>query len=110
MSTICVWLVAPFFPELLIEIGFVDVTPAPFLTPLGRLNDRMMRLAEMRPRMAVFRGVAAAHVAAFQTHTQMHPRIARFEAVFAALCGWLDGFDVIFDMSACRFSHDDSPQ
>jgi hypothetical protein len=110
VSTICVWLAVPFFPELLVEIGFVDVTPAPFLTALGRLNDRMMRFAEMRSRMAVFGGIAAAHVAAFQTHAQMHPRITRLEAVFAALRGWLNGFDVIFDMSACRIRHDDSPQ
>jgi len=34
-STICVQLTVPFFPELLIKISFVDVTPAPFLTTLG---------------------------------------------------------------------------
>jgi hypothetical protein len=43
-----------FYSDGLVEIDFVDVTPSPFLTTLGGLNNRMMRFAEMGARMAIF--------------------------------------------------------
>ena len=40
---------------------------------------------KMRPRMAVLRRVAAAHMPALQAHAQMHPRVARLQALLASL-------------------------
>lgn len=46
---------------------------------------------------------------ALKAHAQVHPLVAGLEAIFATLCGWLDGFDVVFDMPAGWFRHEDSP-
>jgi hypothetical protein len=43
--------------------------------------------------MLVFRGVAAADVAANQAQAQMHPGVAGFEALFAALAAGRDFAD-----------------
>ena len=39
----------------------------------------------MRARMPVLRRIAAAHVPALQAHAQMHPRVARLQALLATL-------------------------
>jgi hypothetical protein len=46
--------------------------------------------------MLILRGVAAADMTAFETHTQMNPGIPDSETVFAALGGWLRRFDMFF--------------
>ena len=43
----------------------------------------------------VFRGVAAADVAAAQTQAQVHPTVAHLQTLFAALGLRLDGLDLI---------------
>ena len=40
---------------------------------------------KMCARMAILRRIAAAHMAALQAHAQMHPRVARLQALFASL-------------------------
>ena len=91
----------------LIEIDFVDVTPAPFFAALRRLNDGMARRREMCARVAILRGIAAAHVSTLQAHAQMHPRVAGFETVFTAFGGRLYLFDMIFDVPTRCFRHSD---
>src|SRR5437016_4605549 len=55
----------------------------------------------------VLGGIAAAHVAAFQTHSQMHPAIADLDAIFAhVFCG--RGEFHLVEMSAA-FRHRDLP-
>ena len=63
---------------LLVEIDLVDVAPAPFLSALGGCDDRVLRGAEVGTSVAIFRRVAAADMAAFQAHAQMHPGVAGF--------------------------------
>ena len=56
------------------------------LAGLRRLDDWVFGGMVMVSRMLVFAGIAAAHVAADQTQSQMNPVIARFKAVFTANC------------------------
>jgi hypothetical protein len=50
---------------------------------------------KMFGRVFVFRGIAAAHVTARQAQPQMDPRIARFQALFAAAGVGLHVVDLI---------------
>jgi hypothetical protein len=43
----------------------------------------------------VFRRIAAAHMATAQTHPQVHPTVAHFQAFFAAFAIWLYALDLI---------------
>jgi hypothetical protein len=57
--------------------------------------------------MSIFRTVAASHVAAYEAHPQMDPRIAKLQAFFATLGAGLDltdFFDVRADSSHGRRS------
>jgi hypothetical protein len=69
----------------LLERHLVHETPHPVLSWLERLHDRVLGLVEMLRRVLVLRRIAASHVSADQTETQMHPGIACLQAVFAAL-------------------------
>jgi len=73
-----------------VDLNLIDKAPAPILTRLDRLHDRMLRLMEMLGGMLVFRRIAAAHVAAGAAKAQMDPRVAHFEAFLAALGSRLD--------------------
>ena len=63
---------------------FVDVAPRPVLTRLEAADDRVARLVKVLRRVLVRRAVAAAHVAARQAQSQMHPAAARPETFLAA--------------------------
>ena len=73
-----------------IDIHIVDIAPAPFFAALRRLNDGMLCLGEVSPRVAIFGRIAAADMTAFQAHAQMHPGIAGLEAILTSLRRWLD--------------------
>jgi hypothetical protein len=62
----------------------VHVAPAPVLSRLEGLDDRVLGLEEVPARVPIRRGVAAAHVAAREAQAQMQPRVAAAEAVFTA--------------------------
>src|SRR5436190_2707249 len=66
------------------ERDLVDVAPAPVLARLGRADDRMGGLVEVRGRVPVRRVVAAADVPAGLAHAQMHPPAAGPQALLAA--------------------------
>jgi hypothetical protein len=49
----------------------------------------------MLPSVAIFRVIAASHVAACSAEAQMHPRIAARQAFHAAVAGWRDLSDTV---------------
>jgi hypothetical protein len=61
-----------------------------------------MRFAEVSARVAIFRRIAAAYVAALQAHAQVHPLSANLEAVFATLAARLHFLYVILLVCALR--------
>src|SRR6185436_15806302 len=65
----------------------VDVTPPPRLPRLERLDDRVLRAVVVLRRVLVLRRIAAADVAAAQAAAEVHPRVARLQALLAALGG-----------------------
>ena len=68
-----------------IEFHLIDIAPAPSLSGLEGLHDGMLGVMEMFRRMFIFRRVAAAHMSALQTKTQVNPCVANFQALFAAI-------------------------
>ena len=58
-----------------------------------------MRGVEMLCSVAIFRRIAAGHIPAKKTHSQMDPGIAHLDAFFAALASWFDVVNLI-EMSA----------
>ena len=68
------------WPEEL-QIGFVDIAPAPIFAALGRLNQGMLRRVKVRARVAIRRRVAAAHMAALQAHAQVNPGMRRSSGI-----------------------------
>jgi hypothetical protein len=56
----------------------INITPAPILTWLKRLHDRVLGVMKMLGRVLVFRGIAAADMAALQTKAQVDPAITHF--------------------------------
>ena len=62
----------------------VHEAPDPTLARLNGPGQGMLGAVKMFGRVLVLRGVAAAHVAAFHTEAQVHPRIAALEALLAA--------------------------
>jgi len=55
----------------------------------------MLRRVKMLGSVLVFRGVAATNVAAGKTKAKVDPRVARFEAFFAAVGLRFDALDLI---------------
>jgi len=54
--------------------------------------------------MLVLRGIATAHIAAFQAQSEVHPSVSEFDALFANMLLGVCDFDLI-EMSA-SFGHD----
>jgi hypothetical protein len=63
----------------------------------------VLSFVEMVGGVLVFGIVTAAYVTADQAQTQMHPGIANFQAVFAAISGWDHVLDQV-DMGASVIS------
>jgi len=66
------------------DLSFVHVTPAPILSRLEGLDDRMLSFVEMLPCVLMQRGIAAADVTAGEAQAQMHPARADSQALLAA--------------------------
>src|SRR3954447_24003809 len=64
--------------------GLVYEAPDPLLARLQRADQRVLAAGEVLRRVLVRRRVAAADVPARETETQVHPAVARLEAVDAA--------------------------
>jgi hypothetical protein len=65
----------------------------------------MLSCAEVSPRMAIFGRIAAADMAAFQAHTQVHPGVASLQAVFTTLGRRLNRLYMVFYMAARCLRH-----
>jgi hypothetical protein len=79
------------------EHDFVDVAPIPAFAGFQGLDDGVFAGVEVFGGMLVFRGVAAADVAAGEAEAEVHPAVTHLEALFAAFgfrLGGLDVFDV----------------
>src|SRR2546430_9505482 len=72
-------------PSTLLQGDLVDVAPPPILFRLERLDDRVLRLAEVFGGVFVLRIVAAADVPTREAQTQMHPLIAGLQTIFASV-------------------------
>jgi len=77
-----------------LHLYLVHETPHPILSWLDGLHDGMLGSAEMLGGVLVLGGIAAAYVAALTANPQVHPCVARFQALFAALAAWPDAFDM----------------
>jgi hypothetical protein len=62
----------------------------------------MGSLVKMLGGMFVLRGIAAAHVSAFQAKPQVHPGVAHLQTFFAAIPAGSDFADLL-DVLAARF-------
>jgi hypothetical protein len=63
----------------------VHIAPTPILARLKRLDDRVTGRVEMLSRVPVWRGIAAADMAAGEAQAQMYPPTADPQAIFAAV-------------------------
>ena len=63
----------------------MNIAPAPSLATLERCNQRMTGRVEMLQRMRVARILAAADMAAGETHAKLVPRRAKREAFLATV-------------------------
>jgi len=63
----------------------VDVAPAPILTGLERLNDRVSGDMEMVSSVSVRRRIATTNMSACQTYSKMYPNTPDSEAILAPL-------------------------
>src|SRR6201994_425576 len=77
-----------------LDVGFVDIAPAPGLARLERRDDRVPGREGVPARVPKRRGITAAHVPAGQAQPQVRPRGPESQALLAALrrpwCHWLD--------------------
>jgi hypothetical protein len=79
-----------------IDFHLIHKTPSPVLASLQRLHDRVLGFVKVFRGVFIFRGIAAANVAAFHAKAKVDPGIAGFQAFFASLRGvWLDVVNVI---------------
>lgn len=99
----CIHLSPPYEGRRL-DHGLVDVAPAPVLTLLKGLYDRVISGVEMFGGMRVLRGIAAPDMPAGQAETQTHPGVACLEAVLTAVCTRSD-LSYLIEMCALRCSH-----
>jgi hypothetical protein len=64
----------------------------------------MFRSVKMLGGMLVLGGIAASDMAADQAHSQMDPRVSRFQTFLAAICAWLHFLDFL-DVRTCFGCH-----
>lgn len=55
----------------------------------------MLGVVKVLGGVLILRGIAAAHLAALQAHSQMHPGVAGLDALFADVLVCPDDFDLI---------------
>jgi hypothetical protein len=73
----------------------IYIAPAPVLPRLERPYDRVAACVEVLGSVPIWRCVATAYVSASQALSQMHPVIARPQALLAALGGRLHVFSYL---------------
>jgi hypothetical protein len=73
-----------------LDLGLVDVAPAPVFTGLEGLDDGVRRFMKMLSCVFVGRAVAAADVSAGEAKAEVYPLGADLETVFASSGGRSD--------------------
>jgi hypothetical protein len=76
-------------------LDLVHVTPDPAFSRLDGADQRMLRFMEVLGGMLVLRRVAAANMAAYETQTQVNPRVAGLNAVLTDMFVGFSDFDLI---------------
>jgi hypothetical protein len=76
-------------------LDFVYITPDPGLPRLIGTDQRVLRFVEMFGGVLVLGRVAAPHMSADETQTQVNPGITRLYAVFAYMLVRLFDFDLV---------------
>lgn len=69
-----------------LEKHLINVAPTPILTPLERLDDRVLGRMEVLGRVFILRTVATPNMAADHAEPEMHPVIADLQAFFTTSC------------------------
>src|SRR5215475_5575124 len=87
-----------------LNFDLIHETPHPILAWLDGLHDRMLRRVKVLRCMFVLRRIAASNVATLVAKTQVHPGVAHFEALFAAVGVGANVFDMTLVRTA--FAHD----
>lgn len=64
----------------------VNVTPAPVLSRLKGLDNRVVGRMEMPGSVLILRVVATTNMSTGETEAQVNPGITGFQAIFAAVC------------------------
>src|SRR6188768_1674259 len=78
----------------LFEIHFIGIAVTPFFVRLERFYDRVCHSVVMLCRVAVWRIVAAADMAAEHAQSQMHPAAAYLQAVLTPIGAWRYRYDL----------------
>ena len=68
-----------------LEHELIDITPAPVLTRLPGLDNRVVGRVEMPGGVLILRIVTAADMSTGETEAQVHPGITHFQAVLAPI-------------------------
>lgn len=68
-----------------LDVGLIDIAPAPVLTRLEGLYERMVGRVEVLSGMLILRGVAAADVSTSLADAQMHPGIPECQTFFTTI-------------------------
>jgi hypothetical protein len=71
-----------------LQLDFILEAPAPILAGLKRGDDRVMRAGRVLASVAVFRIIAASHVATGAAQPEVHPGIAHRQAFNTTIAGW----------------------
>src|SRR5437879_13007696 len=78
-----------------LNIGLVDVAPAPVIAGLKRLNQRVASFPEVLCCVFVLRRVATPALSASQAKPKLNPPIASSQALLTAFCRWSIWLDLI---------------
>jgi hypothetical protein len=68
-----------------LEHELVDVTPTPVLPRLEGLDDRVVGRVKVFGGVLILGIIAAPDMAAFETETQVYPRIPDFQTILTAI-------------------------
>jgi hypothetical protein len=68
-----------------LKFKLVNITPAPVLSRLKGLDNRVVGGMEMPGRVLILRVVTAAHMATGEAEAQVDPGVTGFQAILAAV-------------------------
>jgi hypothetical protein len=81
--------------DKLAGLDLVHVAPRPGFPGFDGTDQRVLRFVEMLGGMLVFRRIATSNIAANETHAQMNPRVAHFDAFLANVCLGCSELDLV---------------